>query len=120
MLGTVTSAGDPHLVPCCFALNESPDVVYSVIDGKPKSTTALKRLANIEANRTAWNEGATAYTDDVAQTIEFLRAGGSNLHPVERDNLGILRGWCRAAIHLQCASGRDTLVQDATCCHVCT
>jgi len=35
--------------------------------------------------------------------------GGSNLHPIERANLGDLRPWCRAAIHLQCASGRDTL-----------
>lgn len=62
-----------------------------------------------EANRAAWNEGAVAYEQEVEQTVAFLRAGGSNLHPVERRNLGDLRTWCRSAIHLQCASGRDTL-----------
>ncbi|NUN50096.1 MAG: class I SAM-dependent methyltransferase [Candidatus Brocadiae bacterium] len=31
------------------------------------------------------------------------------MHPLERANLGDLRLWCRRAIHLQCASGRDTL-----------
>ena len=34
---------------------------------------------------------------------------GSSLHPIERANLGDLRTWCGTAIHLQCASGRDTL-----------
>jgi hypothetical protein len=42
-------------------------------------------------------------------TLAFLRAGGSNLHPIERTNLGDLRAWCTTAIHLQCASGCDTL-----------
>jgi PPOX class probable F420-dependent enzyme len=47
-LATVTAGGRPHLVPCCFAL--IADTVYSAVDGKPKSTTALHRLANIDAN----------------------------------------------------------------------
>jgi len=47
-LGTVTSDGRPHLVPCCFAL--VGDTIYSAVDSKPKTTTRLKRLANIEAN----------------------------------------------------------------------
>ena len=62
-----------------------------------------------EANRSAWNEGAARYTAEIEETIAFLAAGGSNLHPVERANLGDLRAWCGTAIHLQCASGRDTL-----------
>lgn len=70
---------------------------------------AAEVRARHEANRAAWNEGAARYTDEIAETIAFLRAGGSNLHPVERANLGDLRAWCGAAIHLQCASGRDTL-----------
>lgn len=53
VLGTVRPDGDPHLVPCCFVFSEEPDTIYSAIDGKPKSTTALQRLANIEANPTA-------------------------------------------------------------------
>jgi PPOX class probable F420-dependent enzyme len=47
-LATVTSDGRPHLVPCCFAVND--DVVYSAVDAKPKSTLALRRLANIRSN----------------------------------------------------------------------
>lgn len=62
-----------------------------------------------EANRAGWNEGAIHYTQSIDETIAFLRAGNSNLHPVERRNLGDLSAWCHTAIHLQCASGRDTL-----------
>jgi PPOX class probable F420-dependent enzyme len=50
-LATVTADGRPHLVPCCFALDA--DVVYSAVDAKPKSTTALRRLANVRATGTA-------------------------------------------------------------------
>lgn len=50
-LATVTADGRPHVVPCCFAVVE--DAVYSAVDAKPKTTTALKRLDNIEATATA-------------------------------------------------------------------
>jgi PPOX class probable F420-dependent enzyme len=54
-LATVTVEGRPHIVPCCFALalardTGSRDVVYSAVDAKPKSTTALRRLDNLRAN----------------------------------------------------------------------
>ncbi len=62
-----------------------------------------------DSNRAAWDQGAAAYTADDEEAVAFLRAGGSNLHPVERRNLGDLRSWCEVAVHLQCASGRDTL-----------
>ncbi len=62
-----------------------------------------------EANRQGWNEGASKYTESIERDIEFIRQGGSNLHPIERRNLGKVGEWCRTAIHLQCASGRDTL-----------
>jgi len=66
--------------------------------------------ARHESNRQGWNEGAAhAYTPAVEETIAFLRAGGSNLHPVERSYLAGLLPGCGLAIHLQCASGRDTL-----------
>ena len=65
--------------------------------------------ARHESNRAGWNEGARHYTSIINETIAFLSAGKSNLHPVERRNLGDLRAWCRTAIHLQCASGKDTL-----------
>lgn len=47
-LATVTAEGRPHLVPCCFAL--IGDTAYSAVDAKPKSTLALRRLANLRAN----------------------------------------------------------------------
>ncbi|MDQ2738138.1 MAG: TIGR03668 family PPOX class F420-dependent oxidoreductase [Actinomycetota bacterium] len=45
VLGTVTEAGQPHLVPVTFVLAD--DVVAFAVDHKPKSTTNLRRLANI-------------------------------------------------------------------------
>jgi SAM-dependent methyltransferase len=65
--------------------------------------------ARHQSNRAAWNEGAAYYTKNLDESIAFLRGGGSSLHPVERANLGDLRAWCGTAIHLQCASGEDTL-----------
>jgi len=50
-LATTTPDGRPHLVPVCFVL--VGDVVYSAVDGKPKSTRALQRLANLRANSEA-------------------------------------------------------------------
>ena len=47
-LATVDAEGRPHLVPCCFALEG--DIAYSVVDHKPKRSTALRRLDNIRAN----------------------------------------------------------------------
>ena len=75
---------------------------------RPAATEAEVRERHA-ANRAGWNEGAAHYTAEVDDTIEFLRSGRSNLHPLERANLGDLSRWCGTAIHLQCASGRDTL-----------
>jgi PPOX class probable F420-dependent enzyme len=47
-LATVGADGAPHLVPCCFAVEG--DTAYSAVDGKPKSTRALRRLDNVRAN----------------------------------------------------------------------
>ena len=47
-LATVGADGRPHVVPICFALDG--DTLYTAVDGKPKSTRRLRRLANIEAN----------------------------------------------------------------------
>jgi PPOX class probable F420-dependent enzyme len=46
-LATVREDGGPHLVPVVFAC--AGDRIYTAVDGKPKSTTALRRLENIEA-----------------------------------------------------------------------
>jgi PPOX class probable F420-dependent enzyme len=50
-LGTVTENGRAHVVPCCFVL--LGDVVYTAVDAKPKSTLALRRIANIVARHSA-------------------------------------------------------------------
>lgn len=47
VLATVTPGGGPHLVPVVFVCDG--DVIYTAVDGKPKSTQKLRRLANIEA-----------------------------------------------------------------------
>jgi PPOX class probable F420-dependent enzyme len=56
-LGTVTGDDRPHLVPCCFALlgaedaaGRSQPTVVTAVDAKPKSTLALRRLANVRAH----------------------------------------------------------------------
>ncbi|GAC1329320.1 MAG: TIGR03668 family PPOX class F420-dependent oxidoreductase [Mycobacteriales bacterium] len=44
-LATVRPDGAPHVVPVTFALEG--DIVYTGVDGKPKRSRALQRLANI-------------------------------------------------------------------------
>ena len=61
------------------------------------------------ANRAAWDEASERYEGWFDEAVELIRAGGSNLFPVEHDLIGDLRGTCGRAIHLQCAGGRDTL-----------
>ena len=47
-LATVTAAGRPHIVPCCFVLDG--DRIYSAVDAKPKLTMALSRLENVRSH----------------------------------------------------------------------
>jgi PPOX class probable F420-dependent enzyme len=47
-LATLTIEGRPHIVPCCFVLDDQ--TVYSAVDAKPKSTLALRRLENVRTN----------------------------------------------------------------------
>lgn len=47
-LATLGTDGRPHVVPICFALDG--DTLYTAVDAKPKSTRALRRLANIESD----------------------------------------------------------------------
>ncbi len=46
-LATVSADGRPHVVPVCFVL--SGDVVYTAVDHKPKRSSRLRRIANVEA-----------------------------------------------------------------------
>ena len=45
-LATVRRDGQPHIVPVVFAL--VGDMIFTAVDAKPKRTTRLQRLANIE------------------------------------------------------------------------
>ena len=47
-LSTTRADGRPHVVPCCFVLSES--VVFTAVDAKPKTTTRLQRIRNLESN----------------------------------------------------------------------
>jgi PPOX class probable F420-dependent enzyme len=72
-LATVTADGRPHAVPIVFALDG--DVLYTAVDAKPKSTTALRRLANIAANPSV-AVLADHYADDWTQ-LWWVRADGA-------------------------------------------
>ncbi|NUS91350.1 MAG: TIGR03668 family PPOX class F420-dependent oxidoreductase [Nocardia sp.] len=72
-LATVTAAGTPHLVPIVFAL--AGDTVYTAVDAKPKSTTALRRLANIEANPEI--AVLTDFYDEDWSRLWWVRADGT-------------------------------------------
>lgn len=88
-LATVSADGRPHLVPVTFAV--SGDEIVFAVDHKPKSTTALRRLANIAANpqvsfladayeedwtRLWWSraDGTAAIEDSAPKAVELLRA----------------------------------------------
>jgi PPOX class probable F420-dependent enzyme len=47
-LATADAAGRPHLVPIAFVV--AGETIYSAVDGKPKRTRALRRLANVREN----------------------------------------------------------------------
>jgi PPOX class probable F420-dependent enzyme len=72
-LATVGSTGAPHLVPITFALLDERALVTAV-DHKPKRTTALRRLANIEANPQV-SVLADHYEDDW-ERLWWVRADG--------------------------------------------
>ena len=47
-LATVDADGRPHVVPVCFV--RVGDTVFSAVDSKPKQSTRLRRLSNLEEN----------------------------------------------------------------------
>ena len=49
-LATADGAGQPLVVPVCYALDLDGHHLYSAIDAKPKRTRQLRRLANIREN----------------------------------------------------------------------
>jgi PPOX class probable F420-dependent enzyme len=50
-LASVGPAGQPHVVPVCFAIADG--TLYITIDGKPKRRGPLRRITNLLANPAA-------------------------------------------------------------------
>jgi PPOX class probable F420-dependent enzyme len=48
VLGTIGPDGNPNVLPVCFTW--AGDVLWTAIDGKPKSTGQLQRVRDIRAN----------------------------------------------------------------------
>jgi PPOX class probable F420-dependent enzyme len=73
-LATVDASGRPHVVVVVFAVEG--DTIYSAVDGKPKQTAALKRLANVEVNP-AVAVLVDHYDDDRWDRLWWARADGT-------------------------------------------
>jgi PPOX class probable F420-dependent enzyme len=72
-LATADAEGHPHLVPVVFAVSGS--TIYSAVDQKPKTTTALRRLANVTANP-AVSLLVDFYDDGDWDALWWVRADG--------------------------------------------
>ena len=88
-LATVRPDGRPHIVPITFALDG--DTIVTVIDQKPKTTTSLQRLRNIEAHPVA-SVLIDHYEDDWSRlwwvrgdgAARIVRQGAAREQAVER------------------------------------
>lgn len=69
-MATIAEDGSPRLVPITFAV--AGEVIFSAVDHKPKSTTALARLRRIEREPRV-SLLADGYTEDWAQ-LWWVRA----------------------------------------------
>lgn len=87
-LATVTADARPHLVPCTFAVDTGGQVVIG-IDSKPKSTTEVRRLRNIEQNSRV-SMLVDHYELDWAR-LWWVRADG--VAAVERSGAGHAAHW---------------------------
>ncbi len=71
-LATVRPDGRPHVVPITFALDG--DAVVTAVDHKPKTTTSLQRLRNIEARPVA--SVLVDHYDDDWSALWWVRGDG--------------------------------------------
>ncbi len=72
-LATVTAAGRPHVVPCCFAVDG--DVLFTAVDDvKAKRSLALRRLDNIERHPEV--TVLVDHYDDDWSTLWWIRMDG--------------------------------------------
>lgn len=73
-LATAGPDGQPHLVPIVFAVAD--ETIYSVVDAKPKRSTELRRLRNVESNPLA-SVLVDHYDDSDWDALWWVRADGS-------------------------------------------
>ena len=73
-LATADEYGRPHIVPLVFAVERA--VIYSAVDAKPKSSTMLRRLANIATNPQV-SVLVDQYDDDDWTRLWWARADGA-------------------------------------------
>jgi SAM-dependent methyltransferase len=85
-----TREDDPHVRPATAAERDDVRAMHA-------------------SNRLAWDEAAERYERWLAEAVDLIGSGGTNLFPAEIEIIGDLHGGCHRAIHLQCAGGRDTL-----------
>jgi len=71
-LATVTADGAAHLVPICFAVVGRK--VFSAVDDKPKTSTALRRLDNVRAHDRV--SLLVDHYDEDWKTLWWVRADG--------------------------------------------
>lgn len=72
-LATASADGTPHVVPVCFVL--IADRAYTAVDHKPKRSTRLRRIANIETNPSACLL-VDEYRDEDWARLWWVRADG--------------------------------------------
>jgi PPOX class probable F420-dependent enzyme len=74
-LAIVTAAGQPRLVPLVFAVDG--DRVLSVVDAKPKPSTARRRMANVMENPLV--SMLVDHYDDDWSALWWVRADGTGV-----------------------------------------
>lgn len=72
-MATVRPDGRPHVVPIAFAV--TGETIVSMVDQKPKTTSRLQRLANIEAQQFV-SVLADVWSEDWAR-LRWVRVDGS-------------------------------------------
>ncbi|HEX6302528.1 MAG TPA: TIGR03668 family PPOX class F420-dependent oxidoreductase [Acidimicrobiia bacterium] len=65
-LATIRPDGRPHIVPITFAVTD--EIIVTMIDHKPKKTTRVQRLRNIETN-----PSVSVLVDEWAEDWDRLR-----------------------------------------------
>jgi len=72
-LATVRPDGRPHVVACCFALQDGR--LWTAVDAKPKATQRLQRLANVRAH--PWASLLADHYEEDWDALWWVRADGA-------------------------------------------